>query len=88
MEALSPGGLRLMETICRALSSEMVDCRTRPRSLAAIEPPRVCSAIGMSIKTAYNKRSAHIFPIPMAGDPLMVDIRDVAAHLDVLRQGK
>jgi hypothetical protein len=61
--------------------------------LAIYNKPRlnlqeVCSAIGMSIKTAYNKRSAHTFPIPMAGAPLMADIRDVAAHLDVLRQGK
>jgi hypothetical protein len=58
--------------------------------LAIYNKPRlnlqeVCSAIGMSIKTAYNKRLAHISPIPMAGDPLMADIRDVGAHLDVLR---
>ena len=45
----------------------------------------VCEAIGMSIKTAYNHRSANTFPIPMAGDPLHADIRDVAAHLDELR---
>jgi hypothetical protein len=60
--------------------------------LAIYNKPRlnlreVCSAIGMSIKTAYNKRSSNTFPIPMAGDPLMADIRDVAAHLDVLRSG-
>lgn len=58
--------------------------------LAIYNKPRlnlkeVCSAIGMSLKTAYNKRSTHTFPIPMAGDPLMADIRDVAAHLNQLR---
>lgn len=58
--------------------------------LAIYNKPRlslkeVCNAIGMSMKTAYNKRSARTFPIPMAGDPLMADIRDVAAHLDILR---
>jgi hypothetical protein len=61
--------------------------------LAIYNKPRlnlqeVCSAIGMSIKTAYNKRSAQTFPIRMAGDPLMADIRDVAAHLDTLRNVK
>ena len=45
----------------------------------------VCNAIGMSIKTAYNHRSGNTFPIPMAGDPLHADIRDVAAYLDELR---
>jgi hypothetical protein len=58
--------------------------------LAIYEKPRltldeVCHAIGMNIKTAYNKRSARTFPIPMAGDPLTADIRDVAAYLDKLR---
>jgi hypothetical protein len=38
----------------------------------------VCSAIGMSIKTACNKCSSNTFPVLMAGDPLMADIRDVA----------
>lgn len=45
----------------------------------------VCEAIGMSMKTAYNHRSANTFPIPMAGDPLHADIRDVAAYVDELR---
>lgn len=58
--------------------------------LAIYNKPRltlkeVSHAIGMSLKTAYNKRSAHAFPIPMAGDPLTADIRDVAAHLDQIR---
>ena len=58
--------------------------------LAIYNKPRlnlkeVCSAIGMSIKTAYNHRSANTFPIPMIGDPLHADIRDVAAYVDELR---
>jgi hypothetical protein len=59
--------------------------------LALYEKPRltldeVCHAIGMNIKTAYNKRSARAFPIHMVGEPLTADIRDVAAHLDTLRE--
>ena len=46
----------------------------------------VCEAIGVSVKTAYNQRSAGTFPIPMAGDPLTADIRDVADYLDALRR--
>lgn len=58
--------------------------------LAIYNKPRltlkeVCSAIGMEIKTAYNKRSAHSFPVPMIGDPLTADVRDVAAYMDQLR---
>lgn len=58
--------------------------------LAVYNKPRltlkeVCSAIGMSIKTAYNKRSSHTFPIVMAGDPLTADVRDVAKYLDEIR---
>ena len=58
--------------------------------LAIYNKPRltlkeVCSAIGMEIKTAYNKRSAHSFPVPMSGDPLTADVRDVAAYMDKLR---
>jgi hypothetical protein len=58
--------------------------------LAIYNKPRltlreVCEAIGMSMKTAYNKRSANTFPIPMSGDPLHADIRDVAAYLDQIR---
>lgn len=59
--------------------------------LAVYEKPRltmdeVCHAIGMSKGTAYNKRSARVFPIPMAGEPLTADIRDVAAYLDKMRE--
>jgi hypothetical protein len=59
--------------------------------LAIYEKPRltldeVCHAIGMNIRTAYNKRSARAFPIHMVGEPLTADIRDVAAHLDTLRE--
>jgi hypothetical protein len=46
----------------------------------------VCHAIGMPVKTAYNKRSARSFPVPMNGDPLTADVRDVAAYLDRLRE--
>jgi hypothetical protein len=58
--------------------------------LAIYNKPRlnlkeVCEAIGMSMKTAYNQRSANTFPIAMSGDPLHADIRDVAAYLDKLR---
>lgn len=61
--------------------------------LALYEKPRlslkeVCHAIGMEMKTAYNKRSARTFPIKLTGDPLAADIRDVAAYLDELRGGK
>lgn len=59
--------------------------------LAVYNKPRltlkeVCSAIGMSLKTAYNRRSSHTFPIRMAGDPLTADVRDVAQYLDTLRK--
>ena len=58
--------------------------------LAVYNKPRltlkeVCAAIGMEIKTAYNKRSAHTFPVPMSGTPLTADVRDVAKYLDSLR---
>lgn len=46
----------------------------------------VCKAIGMELQTAYNKRSAHNFPIKMTGRPLTADIRDVAAYLDKRRE--
>jgi hypothetical protein len=50
--------------------------------LAIYNKPRlslreVCEAIGMSMQTAYNQRSADTFPVPMSGDPLHADIRDV-----------
>lgn len=48
--------------------------------------PEVCEAIGISVRTAYNKRSARDFPINMVGDPLTADIRDVAEYLDQLRE--
>jgi hypothetical protein len=35
-----------------------------------LSPREVCEAIGMSMKTAYNQRSANTFPIPLSGDPL------------------
>jgi hypothetical protein len=59
--------------------------------LAIYEKPRlsiaeVCEAIGISTPTGYTHRSLGKFPILMAGNPLTADIRDVAAHLDVLRE--
>jgi hypothetical protein len=59
--------------------------------LAIYNKPRltleeVCHALGMNIRTAYNKRGARSFPIPMTGTPLTADIRDVAAYLDKLRE--
>jgi hypothetical protein len=58
--------------------------------LAIYNKPRlslseVCAATGMAIKTAYNKRSAHDFPIPMSGKPLTADVRDVAKYMDEQR---
>jgi hypothetical protein len=50
--------------------------------------PEVCDAIGMEIKTAYNKRSSHTFPIPMQGKPLTADIRDVAKYMDAMRENE
>ena len=59
--------------------------------LAIYNKPRlslkeVCEAIGMEIKTAYNKRSAGSFPVVMTGTPLTADIRDVAKYLDAIRE--
>lgn len=67
-----------------------INMQTEFMLLAIYNKPRlslreVCEAIGMSLKTAYNQRSANTFPIPMSGDPLYADIRDVAAYLDKLR---
>lgn len=58
--------------------------------LAIYNKPRlslkeVSHALGMSMKTVYNQRSSNSFPIPMTGDPLHADIRDVAAYIDKLR---
>lgn len=57
--------------------------------LAIYNKPRlylkeIFSAIGMSMKTAYNQRSAHSFPTAMSGGPLHADIRDVALYVDKL----
>lgn len=59
--------------------------------LAIYNKPRlslkeVCNAIGMEIKTAYNKRSSHSFPVKMSGAPLTADIRDVAEYMDKIRE--
>ena len=51
----------------------------------SLELEEVCKAIGMKIKTAYNKRSSGTFPIPMSGKPLTADVRDVANYMDEKR---
>ena len=60
--------------------------------LAIFDKPRlnideVCKSIGISTATGYTHRSLGKFPVPMAGNPLSADIRDVAAYLDILREG-
>ena len=65
--------------------------RTEFMLLAIYNKPRlsfdqVCEAIGVAKQTGYNLRARGEFPVPLAGNPLTADIRDVAAHLDTLRQ--
>ncbi|CAB4122491.1 hypothetical protein UFOVP33_13 [uncultured Caudovirales phage] len=59
--------------------------------LAIYNKPRltfeqVCESIGVAKQTGYNLRARGEFPVHMTGTPLTADIRDVAAHLDKLRQ--
>ena len=59
--------------------------------LAIYDKPRlnfkeVCHALGMKEPTAYTHRSLGTFPVPMGGNPLSADIRDVAAALDNIRE--
>ncbi len=61
--------------------------------LAIYDKPRitidqVCEAIGVAKQTGYNLRAQGKFPVQMTGTPLTADIRDVAAHLDALRDKK
>lgn len=65
--------------------------RTEFMLLAIYNKPRlsfdqVCEAIGVAKQTGYNLRARGEFPVPLAGNPLTADIRDVAAHLDTMRQ--
>lgn len=65
--------------------------RTEFMLLAIYNKPRlsfdqVCEAIGVAKQTGYNLRARGEFPVALAGNPLTADIRDVAAHLDTLRQ--
>jgi hypothetical protein len=58
--------------------------------LAIYNKPRlsfdqVCEAIGMAKQTGYNLRARGEFPVHVIGNPLTADIRDVAEHLDKLR---
>lgn len=41
--------------------------------------------LGISYNTARNQRAAGTWPIPMAGNPLMAHVDDVAAVLDKRR---
>lgn len=64
--------------------------RTEFMLLAIYNKPRlnideVCNALGISTATGYTHRSLGKFPVPMSGNPLMADIRDVAAAVDALR---
>ena len=65
--------------------------RTEFMLLAIYNKPRlsfdqVCEAIGVAKQTGYNLRARGEFPVALAGNPLTADIRDVAAHLDTMRQ--
>jgi hypothetical protein len=67
--------------------------RTEFMLLAIYDKPRltfdeVCQAIGINKQTGYNLRSLRRFPVHMTGTPLTADLRDVAAHLDELREKK
>ena len=46
---------------------------------------QVCELVGVAKPTAYSQRSRGEFPIPMNGNPLRADIRDVAIYLDKRR---
>lgn len=45
----------------------------------------VAESIGISLATAYTRRSTGRLKIPMSGSPLTADIRDVANYLDAIR---
>lgn len=58
--------------------------------LAIYNKPRlnmdeVCNALGIATATGYTHRSLGKFPVPMSGNPLTADVRDVAQALDKLR---
>ncbi|WP_074173647.1 helix-turn-helix domain-containing protein [Caballeronia calidae] len=48
----------------------------------------VCDVLGVSIKTGYNWLSLNAFPMPTykRGNRIMIDIRDLAEHLDRVRE--
>lgn len=59
--------------------------------LAIYNKPRltmeeVCQSLGITTATGYTHRSLGKFPVPMAGNPLTADVRDVAEALDKMRQ--
>jgi len=58
--------------------------------LAIYNKPRlsideVCHALGISKSTGYTHRSLGKFEVPMTGNPLTADVRDVAEAVDRLR---
>lgn len=62
--------------------------------LAIYEKPRLnfaetCDVLGISLEKRHNLRATGGFPIPMIGNPLGADIRDVAIELDrLLEEGR
>ena len=84
MASKSHRPLRFQLTIGGVLKTEYM-------LLAIYNKPRlnfgeVCEALGMKLATGYTHRSLNKFPVPMSGNPLCADIRDVAAAIDKLRQ--
>ena len=53
---------------------------------ALLSLDQVCELVGIAKPTAYSQRSRGDFPIPMTGNPLRADIRDVAIYLDKRRE--
>lgn len=65
--------------------------RTEFMLLALYEKPflnfkETCEAIGLSLQTGYNARSAKQFPVPLLESPLRASVQDVAAYIDQQRE--
>ncbi|MFZ6731939.1 helix-turn-helix domain-containing protein [Undibacterium sp. Ji42W] len=45
----------------------------------------VCECLGITVQAGYQLRSRGKFPIPMTGNPLQADFRDVAEYLESQR---
>lgn len=59
--------------------------------LALYESPflnfaEVCKAIGISLQSGYNLRSANCFPVPLLERPIRAAVQDVAAYIDDQRE--